>query len=194
MQVLTATDAAADAYAGLRIFDVLQARRARLKPRPPLPVCRDIESVGDDFASSANTTTTTTITEAKKTKKTTIAKSENEEQAASSTPESATDVFSSQIEVASEWVSSYKSSLPDGQQQLSKPQLRAYSLWHVAQLDVEDICKIWRDPPLQESTLAGYIMEALKIKNLPCDMNRAKAVYKHVPYMLKERYKNWWVD
>lgn len=194
MWVLIAVDAASDAYAGLRIFDALQVRRGRLKPRPPLPACRDIENVADDSTPSANTiaTTAAAIAETRKLKKAAIMKSEDEEQAAlqTSEPVSATDRFSSQIEVAGEWVSSYKLSSPDGEQQLSKSQLRAYSLWHVAQLDVEDICKIWRDPPLQESTLAGYILEALKIKHLPCDMDRAKALYRHVPYLLKERYRN----
>lgn len=165
-------------------------RRGRLKPRPPLPVCRDIENVADDSTPSA--ATTAVIAETKKPKKVATIRSEDEELAALQTSElvSAADRFSSQIEMAGEWVSSYKSSSPDGEQQLTKSQLRAYSLWHVAQLDVEDICKIWRDPPLQESTLAGYILEALKIKQLPCDMDRARALHKLVPYLLRERYRN----
>jgi len=191
---LCVTDAAADAYAGLRIFDLLEIRRAKLNPRPPLPTCRNIEDTSDDYVprspSLISTTTTTTTVET-----TAIEDNQDKQTASTSIYASSSETFSAEIEMAGEWVAKYTASFSDSDQiQLSKPQLRAYSLWHVGAIDIAEICKIWRDPPLKEATVATYILEAIKIEKLPCDMERAKAALEHVPWLLKDRFKDLWKD
>jgi len=74
------------------------------------------------------------------------------------------------------------------------PQLRAYALWHHAELELADIAKIWRDPPLKEGTVAMYLLEAIKNEKLPCNVQRAKAAVKHVPFHLQDRFKHIWEE
>ncbi|KAF8543589.1 ribonuclease H-like domain-containing protein [Trichophaea hybrida] len=185
--------AAADAYAGLRIFDLLEIRRAKLNPRPPRPICRNIEDTSDDYApkTTSTTSTITTTTETTTVETTIIEGNHGEQTPSASESASNSEVFTAEIEMAGEWVAKYMASFSNGAQpQLSKPQLRAYSLWHVGAIDITEICKIWRDPPLKESTVATYILEAIKVENLPCDTERAKEAFTHIPWLLKDRFKD----
>ncbi|KAI5857992.1 ribonuclease H-like domain-containing protein [Tricharina praecox] len=262
MSNVQAKYAAADTYAGLRIFDVLETRRMALNPRPRRPECRAIEDTSEDCAPTT-TTTSTTVTSTTTTKTTVLTSSvitaiptsaegcdtesttatptstegrETESPTAtptstegcdteslSATPTSTegcdpetttatptstegcdteslsetsktttiTEVFSAEIEVASQWIKTYTSSCGTSPP-LSKPQMRAYALWHHAELELADIAKIWRDPPLSEETVAIYLLEAIKTEKLPYDALRVRAAAKHVPYYLKDRFKHIW--
>ncbi|KAA8913513.1 ribonuclease H-like domain-containing protein [Sphaerosporella brunnea] len=195
--------AASDAYVGIRIFDALEVRRQALVPRPPRPALRDIDGPDDLFGAAAeaaeaagkitattSTTTTTTITTTG-TNATASAEDsgQSSEEAAQSTA-TLTDEFSAQINMAGEWMTTYTSKFTDGPgPSLSKPQIRAYALWHHGVLDIGDIARIWRDPPLKESTVATYVLEAVMIGRLPCDVQRLKSAHGLISAQLKDRYR-----
>lgn len=53
--------------------------------------------------------------------------------------------------------------------------LRAYHLWHAnADLDVEGVARLLRDPPLQASSVAAYILASVHHEQLPYDGVRMK--------------------
>lgn len=104
--------------------------------------------------------------------------------------DSISEVFSEPINVAAEWMSSYLTSATDGEQpQLSKPQMRAYGLWHHGGLEIGDIARIWRDPPLKGGTVATYILEAIRVGELPYEKERARKAFSMTPSLLKDRFK-----
>ena len=174
-------------------------RRAKLDPRPPFPPCRIIGAAVEDETSASVTSETeerldvkddTSDSDAsiyynKAATKITKSATGNEEV----TSEAAHKIFSDQISRAEEWMSTYMSSLSsDEEPRLSKPQLRAYALWHEGMLDLKDIATIWRDPPLKESTVASYVLEAIKMEKFSCDVVRVKDALKCIPRPLKERF------
>lgn len=69
-----------------------------------------------------------------------------------------------------------------------RAQLRAYALWHSRGRDVDDIARLLRDPPLQRSTVAMYIVEAIRIEKLKYDVARLRAVLGYLPAARKRRY------
>ena len=67
--------------------------------------------------------------------------------------------------------------------------LRAYALWHSHGYEVEVIAKILRDPPLQRSTVAMYIAEALRKEKLENDVARLRKVLDHLSSTYRPRYQ-----
>jgi hypothetical protein len=145
---------------------------------------------------TAASATTTTIT-ASSTTTTTAATTTNATDDPVQSPEDPTettiltDEYSSQINTAGEWAATYTSTFASqASHSLSKSQLRAYALWHHGALDVGDIARIWRDPPLKEGTVATYILDAIRIEKLPCDVERAKAAHEYVPSQMKDKFRS----
>lgn len=57
--------------------------------------------------------------------------------------------------------------------------LRTYFLWSQnPELSLEEIAVLLRDPPLQTRTVASYILEAVKLEELPYEQGRLKDVLK----------------
>ncbi|KZS96759.1 ribonuclease H-like protein [Sistotremastrum niveocremeum HHB9708] len=75
----------------------------------------------------------------------------------------------------------------------TKQQLRAYNMWHHMDMSLPDMCKSLRseDDPLKESTVIGYVVEALKAdKTLPFNKEALKTLLDCDPFMVK-RYERW---
>jgi hypothetical protein len=188
-----------------------------LNPRPPRPAPRDIDGPDDLFGAAAaaaeaaeaaasktattttaatitrySTTTTTTTTTTNKATTTTAAESDDNQSSEETMITTLTDKFSAQINTAGEWMTTYVSSFNEeaGGPALSKSQLRAYALWHHGALDVADIARIWRDPPLKEATVATYILDAIMVGKLPCDVDRAKEAHSQINAQLRDRYRS----
>ena len=82
---------------------------------------------------------------------------------------------------ANEWASAYIATLPLSQIPVAKlANLRAYALWEVQGLEKCDIAKLLRDPPLQLSTVASYILGAIADHSLSFRWKRA---YDLIPFV-----------
>lgn len=78
------------------------------------------------------------------------------------------------VEAAEEWLKEYKESR-GGKLKAQPAALRAYYIWHTNEdLDCASLAKILRDPPLQTSSVAGYIMSSVHMEKLPYDKVRIK--------------------
>lgn len=76
------------------------------------------------------------------------------------------------VEAAEEWLKEFR----EGRKIRAQPAaLRAYHIWHTNQdLDCASLAKILRNPPLQTSSVAGYIMSVVQMERLPYDKVRMK--------------------
>lgn len=78
------------------------------------------------------------------------------------------------LEAAEVWLKEYKESR-GGKLKAQPAALRAYHIWHTSKdLDCAGLAKILRDPPLQTSSVAGYIMSSVHMEKLPYDKIRMK--------------------
>ncbi|KAJ9630545.1 hypothetical protein H2203_001068 [Taxawa tesnikishii (nom. ined.)] len=66
----------------------------------------------------------------------------------------------------------------------------AYTLWHDQSLSINQIAALLRDPPLQRTTVASCILEAIKASGneLPFDVERMREVLKCIPPAGHARY------
>lgn len=97
---------------------------------------------------------------------------------------------SAEILKAEEWIISHRARHSTNEQtRATQPQLRAYSLWHEQNLGMGEVAALLRSPPLKSSTVATYIMEAIRIDNLPFDKQRLKDVHSKLPYQALGMYK-----
>lgn len=96
---------------------------------------------------------------------------------------------SSEIEQADAWVTHWRTALPPNRQVKAKPAaLRAYSLWHCQSYDIQAVASLLREPPLQATTVASYVLEALVLEDLPHDVERAREALKILPAVAHRRY------
>lgn len=102
---------------------------------------------------------------------------------------------SKEVEEADKWVTKYMAQ--EGTLVASGPQLRAYAMWHEGGCGVEEISKLWRDPPLKLRTVADYILEAIRLESLPYEKEKVKELITHAgptanfPWEKKVGLKKW---
>ncbi|CAI6341556.1 unnamed protein product [Periconia digitata] len=65
------------------------------------------------------------------------------------------------------------------------PHLRAYHLWHIQNVSLEAIAHHLRDPPLAQSTVANYILQAISLERLVYEEDRLKDLVKSMPAALR---------
>lgn len=210
--------AATDAYAVLHLYDVLETKRRQMDPTPPHPTHAELD-LPVRLAEEQITQSTAGATGVgrKRIVSSTRANMADDEEAETSIPNAeypprSEDVKSSRrkitekgyiskhphFDLADTWALGYYQSTPDGSnstRSLASPeharraQLRAYALWHSHGHEVDDIARVLRDPPLQRSTVAMYIVEALRKEKLENDVARLRAVLDHLPAARKRRYQ-----
>lgn len=66
--------------------------------------------------------------------------------------------------------------------------LRAYALWHIQKLGIYDVARILREPPLASSSVAQYVLEAIKHDDLPFEPDRARQALNFIPVSAQWRY------
>ena len=89
---------------------------------------------------------------------------------------------SPEITAAETWVVNWRSKLINGYKPRAIPsQLRAYALWSELRKEVPEVAEILRDPPLQVTTVASYISEAIRLEKLPFDNHRLDKVFELLP-------------
>lgn len=71
----------------------------------------------------------------------------------------------------------------------SKAELRAYYLWDHQYLEPHEIAALLRDPPLETSTVSGYIFRAIRAEHLRFDLTRARRLIPLVHVSSRWRYE-----
>lgn len=78
-----------------------------------------------------------------------------------------------EVMMAEDWMEKWHTERSPTQKcSVSPSQLRAYSLWHEQQIDVSATAAILRDPPLKKSTVAAYVLDAIRLEQLPFEKGR----------------------
>lgn len=193
-------DAASDSYAGLRLYDVMESKRKTLEPTPPRPAHAEL-NLPIILANGKTVATYDEPDEPKDEKPiedVSAHPADLEEMARdfldieledskinpSTTSKSAArgSKKSPEITVAEAWVTDWRSKLPSGYKSRAMPsQLRAYALWSELGKEVPEVAQILRDPPLQVTTVANYILEAVRLEKLPFQEPRLEKVWELLP-------------
>ena len=95
-----------------------------------------------------------------------------------------------EIQAANGWVAQWRSNQPSDAKGKAYPAaLRAYALWHVQGCDCITAAALLRDPPLKESSVAAYILDAIMLEGLPFDSGRTSEVTTSLPDRLQSKAK-----
>ncbi|KAI9739536.1 MAG: hypothetical protein M1834_006252 [Cirrosporium novae-zelandiae] len=188
------TYAASDPYACLHLYDTLEARRKALIPCPPHPAPAEcnlpIKLANGNVSSSADDSDDSDDSdEAEETEEEEI--KDKPSQAPRSTRSKISDKRGPEVLMAETWVEQWLSVLPPSRERkTSVPSLRAYALWHEQGLEPCKAAELLRDPPLQATTVATYILRAIIQEKLPYDDQRTKDLFMSLPESGKWRYKS----
>jgi len=123
----------------------------------------------------------------------------DKKEASPSTSTAAAKPKDDRIVAAETWLVKYSSSRsgwssggPKSPMRAAPAAMRAYHIWHSnTDLDVAAVAALLRDPPLQTSTVVGYILAAIKLERLPYrkDRLRDEVLALLPPEALMGRYK-----
>ncbi|KAK4616420.1 Werner syndrome ATP-dependent helicase [Fulvia fulva] len=95
-----------------------------------------------------------------------------------------------ELKAADAWVTDWRFSLPpDWTVSARSFELRAYHLWHHQGFALKEVAAICREPPLALTTVASYVMQALKEENLPYDPERVRDPRDILPTSVHRRYQ-----
>ena len=96
----------------------------------------------------------------------------------------------SEVARAQNWVAGWRTTLPATYKPTASPaSLRAYALWHEQKYSVPEAAALLRDPPLQNATVAGYVIEALRLEKFSFEKERLDALLMYIPEAGKARYR-----
>ena len=96
----------------------------------------------------------------------------------------------SETEMADSWAVNWRTTLPSGRTVTARhAELRAYHLWQFQGLSVTQVAAALRDPPLAQTTVASYILQAIKEEGLAYDVRRVAVVLAIVPESVHGRYR-----
>jgi hypothetical protein len=88
-------------------------------------------------------------------------------------------------QLAETWIAGFRTNNPS----IGVYTLRSYHLWHHQRFEPEEVAGYCRDPPLAITTVASYIMEALKVGGLPFDEKRVEGVLSLLPPSVHGKYR-----
>ncbi|MCJ1474696.1 hypothetical protein MMC13_003356 [Lambiella insularis] len=190
--------AASDSYAGLQLYDVMEGKRKALDPAPPRPEHAELNrpirlANGQTVASSDEpedlqddamdgVVTLPGIEQmARDFMHLSIEDEAEKEIFAKETGATCDPTKAPEVVAAESWVSEWKSALPGAYKPKASPAyLRAYALWHHQKLEVPEAARLLREPPLLTSTVSGYILEAIKVEELPYHEDRLSDVLEYL--------------
>ena len=91
---------------------------------------------------------------------------------------------------AEAWLAVWKDGRKAAGQSLraSSAALKAYSLWHHQNLEMDQVASVVRNPPIKQTTVSTYILEAIMFERLPFSKPRVKLVLDGVPLQMRKRY------
>jgi len=194
--------AASDSYAGFQLFHVLEAKRNAIDPTPPRPAHAELNlpiRLADGYTAATIDEAADTIEDstggisvqelARGIEQADIEEPPSFDPASPSRPVAPSLASSSsgkpvslplspELCLANNWVDQYRFSgaaHPSGPEVNAKPaELRAYALWHEQGLDIPIIACILRRPPLQNLTVANYVVKAILSDCLPYNLERIR--------------------
>ncbi|KAF2209924.1 hypothetical protein CERZMDRAFT_69751 [Cercospora zeae-maydis SCOH1-5] len=213
--------AAADAYAGFRLFYQLDNLRKDLRPTPPRPAYYetmqpivlgngtalkaakesklDIDEADPDSVSALRDMLEKTTLQGGHasagpgTIETTSAR-RTDSGAAAAAASSKSPKPSPHVLVASPetlLADMWVQSLPSRNPRVGAASLRAYHLWHHQSYNLNAVAGLCRQPPLALTTVSSYIMTAIKEEAMPYDKERLKEAFVHLPKSVWHVYGKW---
>ena len=210
--------AATDAYAGFRLFRELDRARSAMVPTPPRPALWEADQpiiLGNGERAGENRSKRKTgIKKATEVESQTTVLSPEEEQALDDEEEEAqaeagaddTEYFSAEeepenfepgqvetikYEAADQWLGQWESNLSRERKGKNTPtNIRAYALWHVQGLPLQQVAEAMRQPPLALTTVSSYVLEVVKSESLPYDSPRLQEALDVIPPVAHWRYKS----
>lgn len=204
--------AASDAYAGFRLFRELEKARTMMNPTPPRPALWELdqpiilgngERVGQARTKRKIAAITTSEVENQP-----PPLSVDEEQALNDEEEEAVaeagaddmeddndqnELESLDVEPEPAAIVKHKAAeqwLGQCQSELPQRYVRAYALWQVQGLELQQVAEAMREPPLARATVASYILEVVKSDRLPYEPARLQAALDVLPSVGHWRYKS----
>ncbi|KAI9887036.1 MAG: hypothetical protein M1823_001180 [Watsoniomyces obsoletus] len=202
--------AASDAYAVFHLHDVLERKRKALHPTPPYPAHAELNlpillapasklvvSTSPDMVIPASDTNDAPeqqllLDDEKINNNILPSERSAEQQQPPPIPIPIKPPPHPQVIQADTWILDYRAGIqPPGVVRAMRSQLRAYVLWHRHDLNLEDVARLLRDPPLQMTTVGGYILEAIRLeKKLAYDLDRLRMVLEYLPASRKRLYRH----
>ena len=208
--------AASDSYAGLQLYNLMETKRNALIPTPPRPAHAELnlpillangQTVSAyDMSEDATVDETPSKDDAKEPiqieemardfTSITIEDSELTDPTAELKKQDISTSKPPEIVSAESWIQQWRMDLPaDYKPKVTTAFLRAYFLWHYLDKTVTEAAIILRDPPLQKTTVANYILEALRIERLPYQVDKVADVLVCLPDPVsKRRYQTLWKE
>ena len=203
--------AASDSYAGFQLFHTLEHKRKLLDPTPPRPYHAELNlpirlatgqsietdnepnSVEEEEGSETSEPGTTPTIEELARDFMKIAMTCPVLPTAKPTlrsPKPGARQCKAEVIAANEWVAQWRTTLATDYKPTAAPaSLRAYALWHGQGFSVPEAAALLREPPLLDSTVAGYVLDALRAEKLPFKQERLVALHSYVPQAVKDRYR-----
>jgi hypothetical protein len=203
--------AASDAYAGFRLFQELEKRRISMDPMPPRPALWELDLpiiLGNgEQAGVARTKRKAAVANITEPEVQAPVLSVEEEQALNEEVEAGAEAEAGLDDVEDDSAPNELESVEDepaaiakheaaeqwlGQCQSELPQrcIRAYALWQVQGLELQQVAEAMRQPPLALSTVASYILDVVKAESLPYESVRLQEALDVLPSMAHWRYKS----
>lgn len=97
-----------------------------------------------------------------------------------------------EFDLATSWAQSYlASSIPSPTSRVPShiratiPHLRAYHMWHYQKLALGEIARLLRDPPLSESTVGSYVLQAITLEKMEYNEEEVRNVLAELPETLR---------
>ena len=199
----TSIDSASDAYAGIQLYHVLEAKRKQLEPVPPRPHHAELglpipipepateppssQASSDSAGTEVETASSPTILIPKPMKAKAVATPK-----AVQSPRIASKPRDSRVTDAELRMKEYRAA-KQTPVSASPAALRAYYIWHTNEdLKPDSVAKLLRDPPLQINTVVSYILDAITAEKMPYGKPRLKAELIHHlhPKLVSGRYRH----
>jgi len=204
--------AASDAYAGFRLFRELEKARTMMIPTPPRPALWELdqpiilgngERVGQARTKRKIAAITTSEVENQPPslsvdEEQALNDEEDEAAAEAGADDMEDDNDQNELEsldvdtepaavvkheAAEQWLEQCQSGLP-------QRYVRAYALWQVQGLELQQVAEAMREPPLARTTVASYVLEVVKSDRLPYEPARLQAALDVLPSVGHWRYKS----
>ena len=206
--------AASDSYAGLQLYNLMEWKRNVLIPTPPRPAHAELnlpirlsngKTVATYELSEEIILDETTLKDDTKEPVQIDEMAKNFVNMAFEGSESTLPIIASKIlDVSTEkpleivsadtWIQQWRAGLPPDYKLKAIPAyLKAYFLWHHLDRSVPEAAATLRDPPLQKTTVANYILKALLLEKLPYQVDKLADVLVCLPGSIsKTRYQALW--
>ncbi|KAJ4312210.1 hypothetical protein N0V94_007553 [Neodidymelliopsis sp. IMI 364377] len=111
----------------------------------------------------------------------------------SSSPHPTDAAHTPEFELATSWAQTYlQSTIPSPTSRVPShvratiPHLRAYNMWHHQELSLAEIAGHLRDPPLSESTVGSYVLQAISLERMEYDKEEVRKVLMAMPEALRK--------